>query len=301
MKALVTGASGFVGRHLTRSLREAGWAVLTSDRHAPADLVGDLLKLPLSRIKANVVFHLAGFSNPSASVEHALDAFAANALATARVVREVRADRYVIASTCQVYGPRPGRSTEETPPRPRTPYSASKLCGESLALSSGKNVVVLRPYNHTGPGQSPTYVCPSIARQIARAEAGVGPRMIKLGALAPEKDFFDVRDMVRAYQLAAERGVAGEIYNVATGRPVSIREILQRLKSHSTVPLRTSARKGKRDVMTGDASKFRRATGWTPRIPLERTLTDLLDYERQFAIESPSGRTHMGISSVFRG
>lgn len=280
MKALVTGAGGFVGSHLVRELRDAGWRVLTTDRRGKVDLPGDLLKIPLRSISVDVVFHLAGFANPSASISDPADAWTGNAGATARVAREVRARRIVLASTGQVYGPRSDRPSESAPVSPRTPYAASKLCSEALALSSGKEVVVLRPYNHTGPGQSDAYVCPWIARQIARAEAGAGPRVVTVGALEPRRDFFDVRDMARAYRLAAEKAAPGEVYNVATGRPVRIGDVLRLLLAEARVPLRVRAARGGSDVMSGDFSKFRAATGWTPRIPLPQTLRDLLDYER---------------------
>lgn len=284
MKALVTGAAGFVGGHLVRSLREAGWRVLTSDRRGSSDLPGDLLTLPLRSVSVDVVFHLAGFANPAASVEDPAAAYAGNAAATARVVREVRAGRFVIASTAHVYGPRSDRPSESSPVSPRTPYAASKLCGEGLALASGREAVVLRPYNHTGPGQSAAYVCPAIARQIARAEAGRGPRVVEVGALEPRRDFFDVRDMVEAYRLAAERAPAGEVYNVATGRPVRIGDLLRLMLAESRVPLRVRSRPGDRgDVMSGDSAKFRAATGWRPRIPLAQTLRDLLAHERNEA------------------
>lgn len=281
MRALVTGASGFVGRHLVAALRAGGWRVTTLDRTPPADLVGDLATVPLPRSSVDVVFHLAGFSNPSASIEAAREAFEANARATARLVRDARARRFVLASSCQVYG-FSGRPRAETDPaRPDSPYSASKLCGEALALASGRDVVVLRPFNHTGPGQSDAYVCPRIARQVARAEAGLQPPVVEVGALAPRRDFFDVRDMVRAYLLAAGKARPGEIYNVATGRPVSIGRIARMLLSMARVPLRLKAARGAPSLLTGNPSKFRAATGWRPEIPLRRTLADLLAHERR--------------------
>lgn len=280
MRAFVTGASGFVGRHLVAALRDAGWRVTTSSRRGPSDLTGDLLTVPLRGISADVVFHLAGFSNPSASVDHSADAYAGNAATTARLVREVKAGRFILASSCQVYGKRPDRPTESSPVRPPTPYAASKLCAEALALASGRDVVVLRPYNHTGPGQSADFLCPWIARQIARAEAGAGPREVVVRATAPRLDLFDVRDMVRAYRLAAEKAPVGEIFNVATGRPVAIGEVVRLLVAASRVPLAVRGSRGRDSLMSGDASKFRAATGWRPQIPLKQTLSDLLDYER---------------------
>ena len=163
---------------------------------------------------------------------------------------------------------------------PPTPYAASKLCGEAMALAAGRDVVVLRPFNHTGPGQSDAYVCPRIARQVALAERGLQPRVVTLGALAPRLDFFDVRDMVRAYVLAAEKGKPGEVYNVAAGRPVSIGEIGRLLISMARVPLRLQAKAGPSIRLTGDPTKFRSATGWCPQISLSQTLTDTLAHER---------------------
>lgn len=283
MKALVTGASGFAGRHLCALLREAGWRVATLDRSGPADHVGDLRTMPLRDVAADVVFHLAAFSNPAASLERPEEVYASNARATVRLAREAKAGRLVVASTSQVYAEAEGPVDEEAPVRPRTPYAASKLCGEALAIAAKRDVVILRPFNHTGPGQSDAYVCPRIARQIARAEAGRGPRRLTLAATSPRRDFFDVRDMARAYLRAAERGEPGARYNVATGRPVTIGEIAARLMRMSRVPLALEARPGTPSTMSGDASRFRRATGWRPEIPLDRTLADLLDHERGVA------------------
>lgn len=281
--ALVTGATGFVGRHLVQELRDAGWRVHTTSRSGPADLTGDLLTVPLPRTSYDVVFHLAGFSSPQASVDHAGAAFDQNTATTARLARGLRAGRFILASSCQVYGPRNDPATESSPALPRTPYAASKLCGEALALSSARDVVVLRPYNHTGPGQSTDFLCPGIARQIALAETGRTPAEIRVRALAPRRDFFDVRDMARAYRLAAERGVRGEVYNVATGRPVSIGEVARRLVSLARIPLRIVGEPGVADLVSGLSSKFRKATGWAPSIPLAKTLSDLLEHERAAA------------------
>jgi GDP-4-dehydro-6-deoxy-D-mannose reductase len=278
--ALVTGASGFVGRHLVQALRDAGWKVRTASHHGPADLSGNLLSIPLRRVSADVVFHLAGFSSPQASVDHAGDAFDLNAAITARIVREIPADRYILASSCQVYGPSESRVTEASPLLPRNPYAASKVCGEALALASGKDVVVLRPFNHTGPGQTADFLCPGIARQIARGESGREPAEVEVRALAPRRDFFDVRDMARAYRLAAERGRRGEVYNVSTGEPVSIELIVRSLVALSRRPMKIRGQRGRPDLLSGDSSKFRSATGWRPEIPFSRTLADLLNHER---------------------
>ena len=278
--ALVTGASGFVGSHLVRELRRAGWRVLTACRFEKSDLTGDLLKIPFRGLRVDVVFHLAGFSSPQASVDHARDAFDANAAITGRLVRELPAGRYVIASSCQIYGDLETRATEDSPALPRTPYAASKLCGEALALASGRDVVILRPYNHTGPGQAPEFLCPGIARQIVRAEARLGPAEVRVRSLAPRRDFFDVRDMARAYRLAAERGGRGEVYIVSTGEPVSIGDLARRLVARARIPLKLRGARGTADLISGDSTRFRSATGWRPEIPLEQTVADAIGYWR---------------------
>jgi GDP-4-dehydro-6-deoxy-D-mannose reductase len=280
MRAVVTGAAGFVGRHLVAALRAGGHAVTALDRQGPADRIGDLATLSLRGLRPDAVFHLAAFANPSASVGAAEEAFAANVETTRRIVRDLPAGRFVIASSCAVYGPSSRAARETDPPAPGTPYAATKLCAEATALASGRDVVVLRPFNHTGPGQSDAYVCPKIARQVAAAELRGRPGVVHVADLGPRKDFFDVRDMVRAYLAAFERGRRGEIYNVGTAKPVSIRRIAETLASRSRVPMRVRGPERDRSRLSGDPSKFRRDTGWAPLIPLEATLGDLLDHER---------------------
>lgn len=283
MRALITGGAGFAGRHLAAELRSAGWQVTTLDRRPPADILLDLASDPLPRLSFDVVFHLAGWAAPAASSRTPEDTYVANVEATGRLIHALRRGRLILASSGHVYGPVPereGPADETRAPLPQTPYAASKLCAEALALAAWRDTVVLRPFNHTGPGQSDKFVCPRIARQVARAEAGRGPRRIAVEDLAPRIDLFDVRDMARAYRLAAERGRAGEIYNVATGRTWSIRTLVEIFRSLARVPLgiRGSCRDPRR--CAGNASKFRRHTGWTPQIPLKRTLEDLLNHER---------------------
>lgn len=284
MKAVVTGASGFAGRYLTAALKEAGWSVTGIDRQGRTGLHGDLAVMPLRTLRCDVLFHLAAFSNPSASVGLEGAVFDANVAVTARLLREVPAGRFVIASSCAVYGSENSRAREGDPTKPETPYAASKLCAEALALASGRDVVLLRPFNHTGPGQSEAYVCPRIARQIARAEAGLGPVNLVISNLSPRRDFFDVRDMARAYLAAAERGRRGEIYNVATGTPVSIGRICGLLAGHSRIKLKIKGIHGPSATLSGDAEKFQRHTGWKPRLSLDRTLQDLLASERSLLV-----------------
>jgi GDP-4-dehydro-6-deoxy-D-mannose reductase len=146
-------------------------------------------------------------------------------------------------------------------------------------------VVRVRPFNHIGPGQSPNFAVPSFARQIAAIEAGKRPACLKVGNLRPRRDFTDVRDVVRAYRLALAEGRAGEVYNVGSGRAVSLREVVERLLRMSRVPIRVEVDSSRVRAVEArasvcDASRLRRRTGWRPLIPLEQTLADTLDYWR---------------------
>jgi GDP-4-dehydro-6-deoxy-D-mannose reductase len=284
MRALVTGALGFVGQFLVRELRERGWRVTTLDRRRPADIAADLAREEIPALSFDAVFHLAGQANPTATVDTPEEAYASNAAGTARVARSMKRGRLVLASSIHVYGEVPPEENpieESRPPRPATPYGASKLCGEALALGAWKDVVILRPTNHTGPGQRISFICPEIARQVALAEAGLGPRTLRVRDLAPRIDLFDVRDMARAYRLAAERARPGGVYNVARGEAVSVRQIVETLARLSRVALRISGNSTSASLKVGDPSRFRRETGWKAAIPLERTLQDLLEAERR--------------------
>lgn len=284
MKALVTGASGFVGRHLVRALLERGWRV--------APLAVDLRRLEprhLRGVRPDAVFHLAAISHvPTCQGDPAL-AFAVNVAGTQRLFRALPRVRTIHVSTGDVYGrTRVSPITEDTPPRPLNAYSASKLCAESVALAGG--AVVLRPFNHTGPGQAHGFVVTDFASQIARAEAGLVSPVIRVGNLSPVRDFLDVRDVVRAYLLAIDRARPGIPYNIASERGVPIFDLLDRLLGMARVKLRVSSEGRRRrhnedNVRVGSARRFREATGWRPEIRLDRTLADVLEHERQSVVQ----------------
>jgi GDP-4-dehydro-6-deoxy-D-mannose reductase len=179
--------------------------------------------------------------------------------------------------------------TEDSPLRPNNPYAVSKVAQDLLGLqyylAHKVPVVRVRPYNHTGPGQSPRFVAPSFAQQIARIEAGLQEPVLKVGNLGASRDFTDVRDIVRAYHLAVTQGVAGEVYNLASGRPQSVLGLLEMLLSYSRADIRVERDPSRYrpvdvPVVYGSAEKFHRCTGWEPGIPFEQTLRDILDYWR---------------------
>jgi GDP-4-dehydro-6-deoxy-D-mannose reductase len=174
--------------------------------------------------------------------------------------------------------------------RPPNPYAVSKVAQDMLGyqyhVSHGMAIIRVRPFNHTGPGQSDKFVCSAFARQIAEAEMGLRPPVIKVGNLEAERDFTDVRDIVRGYHVAVLRGQAGEVYNLGSERAVTIRHVLDLLLAHSRIPIQVEAdpallRPADIPRVVADCSKFRALTGWRAEIPLERTLADLLDSWRK--------------------
>ncbi len=269
MRALVTGSTGFVGTHLVRELASAGWKVdrFRGDVRDPREA---------RRYRGDAVFHLAAQANPGLSFRDPAGTFEVNALGTLRLLRALEGfrGRVLVVSTGELYRPARRAHRETDPLLPRNPYALSKLAAEEIARAQdGLDVVVARPFNHTGPGQRPPYVCPSLAKQVRTR------RVIRAGQLRSIRDFTDVRDVARAYRLLVERGRRGETYNVASGRGRSIREILDlliRLSGRSVRVKVDPALVRPPDHMVGDAAKLRRHTGWTPSLPLETTLRDLL-------------------------
>jgi GDP-4-dehydro-6-deoxy-D-mannose reductase len=179
--------------------------------------------------------------------------------------------------------------TEDLPSLPLSPYALSKhMTGEAGLFyhrAFGLDTVVLRPFSHTGPGQTTAFVFPKVANAIARIERGKQDPVIEMGDLSIRRDYTDVRDVVRAYLLAFERCTAGETYNVTSGKPLVIQEGVDHLCSLSRVPVQVKSSAAKfrpHDIplLTGDPSKFTSATGWKPEIPFTQTLSDLLDHYR---------------------
>jgi GDP-4-dehydro-6-deoxy-D-mannose reductase len=180
-------------------------------------------------------------------------------------------------------------ANEETPLSPLTPYAVSKVCQDMLGyqfyLHNNLNIVRVRPFNHVGPGQSPKFVVSAFASQIALLEKK-GGGILKVGDLKAYRDVTDVRDIVRAYLLALEKGVIGEVYNLGSGRLVNIGKILEMLLSFSKTKI--DVREDKSLLRSNDVkkiycdySKFKKQTGWKPEIALSKTLFDTIEYERR--------------------
>jgi GDP-4-dehydro-6-deoxy-D-mannose reductase len=292
VRALVTGAGGFVGVHLVRHLIESGDDVTELERTVDGiDITdGPGLTEAVLAAKPTVVYHLAGAADVGGSWETPHETFLANAVGTLNVLAACRAagcERVLAVSSADVYG----RVTEdelpldeEQPLRPMSPYAASKVAADALAqqawLGHRQPVVRVRAFNHLGPGQSDRFLVPALAARIARNERDGGDA-VPIGNMAPRRDVTDVRDVVRAYRLLVERGEPGDVYNVCSGRAVAVKEIADLLLGMARRPMRlVSDPKLQRPVdipvLVGDNGRLARATGWAPTIPLEQTLADVL-------------------------
>src|SRR3954464_10827684 len=293
MRALVTGGSGFVGRHLIEHLRASGDEVTGCDRADGSCDIADRASVAavLGRVRPDVVYHLAGWSDVGSSWAAPVEVFRANAEGTLNVLlacADAHVDRVLAVSSADVYGivreeglPIP----EDAPLRPVTPYAASKVAADYLALQAwlgtGLPVMRVRAFNHLGPGQMPKFLAPALADRIAGNERDGGTE-VPVGNLSARRDFTDVRDVVRAYRILAERGEPGEAYNVCSGIDVSIQELADQLLAMARHPMKLEhvsdlERPVDVPVLRGDASRLHAATGWAPTIPLDQTLADLLD------------------------
>lgn len=313
MRALITGAGGFVGRHLcTYLLEHTNWSltgtVLDSTSEAqvqPPQINVRSLDLRdrtnvvsvVADVQPDVVLHLAAQSSVSASFDDPWQTLENNIQAELNLLETVRQSGrkviFLVVGSNEEYGaPRPDElpQDEDSPLRPSSPYAVSKVAQDFLGLQHylayDTPVVRVRPFNHTGPGQSPRFVVPAFASQIARIEAGLQEPVMMVGNLATSRDFSDVRDIVRAYHLAVVEGEPGEVYNLSSGEPRSIKELLDTLLSYSALDIRVERdperyRPVDVPMVYGSAEKFRRQTGWAPEIPFEQTLRDTLDYWRE--------------------
>jgi len=247
-------------------------------------------------IKPQWVFHLAALSSPAASWKDPAGTIATNAGLEANLLAAaVELDplpRVIVVGSSDEYGRPSGRArrlNEATPLQPVTPYGVSKVTQDLLALqyhlSHGLPTIRLRPFNHAGPRQAPDFAIASFAQQIARIELGAQPPVLKVGNLDTRRDFTDVRDIVRAYLLAAEKGKPGEVYNIGSGTAPRLRDLVARLLTMTRAKITLEVDASRRhaveaDVYLCDSLRFRRLTGWQPQISLDRTLRDTLEYWR---------------------
>lgn len=305
MRALVTGADGFVGKYLVAALRERGHEVTPAGGpHGDESMLRidlydiDTLRHAFEVSNPDTIFHLAGQPFVPRAIEKPLEAFEINALGTARLLEVIRRSgrdrttfpRFVLAGSASVYG-RVAESKnplrEDYPIAPVDPYGASKAAACVFATAAwcsyGIPVVIARSFNHIGPGQSPDFVVPSFARQLSRIKAELGKPVIQVGNITTERDFLDVRDVVDAYITLAEHGEPAETYNVCSGVPMRIADILRLLIQIAGVPVevredRSKFRKADLRTFYGDNAKLC-ALGWAPKIPLGTSLREIFDSE----------------------
>lgn len=304
MKALIVGINSFVGPFLAAHLQQNGYKVSgTTNQSEPnraqlpfADFykcdisLYDQIEYVLDKVRPDCVFNLAGFTSPFLSWQHPQKAFQSNTIGTVNLITSVNRVcpecRMVLVSTGNLYDLENNQTvTELSPVRATNPYAVSKLAAEKYArlmLKKGADIVIARPFNHTGPGQKTDFAVPCFAKQIHDVTKGLAQN-IKTGNLESYRDFLDVRDVARAYRLCAQKGKSGHVYNIASGSTVQMKEILGQLIKLSNHPITVQTDPGKFSndppvCFTVDTSAIKNDTGWEPSINLGKTLADLLEW-----------------------
>jgi GDP-4-dehydro-6-deoxy-D-mannose reductase len=309
---LVTGAAGFAGRHLLEHLIALGERALHALVRPDNDCEGlptgvtlhsldlqdrESVERLLGRLQPRRIYHLAALASAGAARRDPLGTLINNIAAQVNLLEATRSQsfesRTLIVSSGDVYGivePAALPIDERCELRPLNHYSVSKatqdLLGYQYWRAYGMQVVRVRPFNHSGPGQDPRFVIPDFARQIARIETGLQQAPLQVGNLSAERDFSDVRDIVRGYRLAIEQGMPGEVYNLGSGRATRVGAVLERLLDLSGQKIAVEVDQSR--LRAGDAppqycsyARLERQTGWQPRIPLDQTLADTLAWWRK--------------------
>jgi GDP-4-dehydro-6-deoxy-D-mannose reductase len=310
-RVFITGATGFAGRHLMASLPPLENIIYgTAYPQPPHPDEMNILHLDLRserdvfeavrQAQPQWVFHLAAVSNVRYSWARKKETLETNVIGTFHLFEALKkfapGAKVLFVSSSDVYGFSPGSEgsspkafAEDDPFHLASPYALSKFNGELMAgfysRWEGLDIVIVRPFPHTGPGQSSDFVCSDWARQVIQIERGGQEPVIRVGNLEAQRDFTDVRDTVRAYILLVQKGRKGEVYNVCRGRGVALREILEILISSVSKNVRVEQdpeklRKVDIPYLIGDNRKIKAETGWESQIPLETTLAELLDYWR---------------------
>lgn len=315
MRALITGAGGFVGGWLARELLRRGWDVTAAAQEPPDDpghvrgarwVHGDVrdsahLAAALDVARPDVVYHLAGVTYvPDAASDPGV-AMEVNAVAAARLLALVRARRragtldpvVLVTGSAEQYGRHDASDlplTERAEQRPHGVYAATKVAQEALALAAfradGVRAIATRSFNHSGRGQHPRFLLPALvgrARALRAAAPADGARVLRMGNQSPVRDYLHVSDVVAAYIALAERGTPGEAYNVASGVGTTAGEVARRVLARLglDLPVETDpafARPADVPALVGDPTKLRTATGWAPRLSVDDLLDDLIQH-----------------------
>ena len=298
-RLLVTGANGFVGRHVEKSILNGGFAGMElavtpagwdiRDAAAVRELV--------QAVRPAAVLHLAAQSFVPRSFQDPRETLDINLLGTLNLLQALSAcgfgGRLLYVSSGDIYGRVPEEAlpvNESRVPEPRSPYAVSKIAAEQLCLqwarTEGLQAIIARPFNHVGPDQDPRFVLPALARQVALIEAGQQPPVIEAGDIDTTRDFTDVRDIVAAYEAMFRAGTSGRIYLVASGIERKVRDLLDDMCRLAGVAPEirqdpAKLRPAEQRRMVADASLLTQDTGWRPQVPFEITLSDILDTARK--------------------
>ena len=295
-KLLVTGLSGFVGQTISQVLGKRshpGLVLASPECEFDVTDAKEVLGV-IERSKPDYVIHLAAQSFVPESFSNPKTTYDVNFFGTFRLLEALKSanfpGRLLFIGSAQVYGlvDASDMPIKETYPlKPRNPYAVSKLAGEALCYQWSQtekiDIVMARPFNHIGPGQSERFVVSDFAKQIAEIKLGKKEPVIRVGDIEVTRDFADVRDVVNAYFLLLEHGINGEVYNVCSGVEYNIREVLDQLQHIGGVRLQVNhegnrSRPSEQRRFVGDFSKLNRCTGWKPEIPFDKSLTDVLNY-----------------------
>lgn len=309
-KILITGTSGFVGNHLIDNLITHGekkiYGTFFSENkdlkkeveYIKVDLrnedeVFDLIE----KIKPDILYHLAAFTSASESFLSPKETFINNVSSQINILEAIKKNnlldtKILLTSSAEVYGNVAKEDlpiNEETVFNPTNPYAVSKLAqdflGKQYFLSYGLKIIIMRPFNHIGPGQSDKFVVSSFAKKIAEIEKGKREPILPVGNLESKRDFTDVRDIVKAYALILEKGEFGQVYNIGSGKSHKISDILNMLLTYSSAKIKVEQdpkllRPMDNPDLVCNFEKLEKVTGWKPEIDLEKTLKDTLDYWR---------------------
>lgn len=292
-KLLVTGLSGFVGRHLETRLQSPStqnWQLIPPQAHNLTNAA--TLDAWLEEACPDAVIHLAGqtfvpeaFRDPSRTLN-------INLLGTLNLLQALKRRGFqgvfLYVSSGDVYG-QVGEANmpirEELLPRPRNPYAVSKLSAELLCLQWGYTepwrVLVARPFNHIGSGQGDSFVIPSMAKQLVRVRCGLQPAILEVGDIDVSRDFLDVRDVVEAYLGLLDKGRSGEVYNVCSGQERTVRDMIMDMSQLAGVEVElvqdpARLRKSEQRRVVGSFDKLKKETGWQPGINIMDTLQSVL-------------------------
>lgn len=307
-KALITGINGFVGTHLNNYLAEKGYEIFGThkpdseenhdDHIRKVDILDfEGLKKFIEDTSPDYIFHLAALASPAESYKNPQETITNNIGGQANILQAVKElklmnTKVLVVSSAEVYGAVESKylpTNEEAPLKPRSPYAVSKIAQDFLGyqffVSENVKCIRVRPFNHIGPNQAPFFAVPSFAKQIAEIEKGKHEPILRVGNLESRRDFTDVRDVVRAYEILMEKGEDGEVYNIGSGKSHKIEDILNILLSLSNTQIVVEKdpelmRPADIPELLCDYSKLHNRTGWKPEIDINTSLKDTLDYWR---------------------